>query len=116
MRLRVVLAAVLGAVFATGSIAAAVASDQDQGRQRPPAALSDHYKALWMGEWVACRHRTLHGLAKELRLKVPAGRTPQVTAKLIAKIAEGPLWSLREEFTTAVDGCRNGILWRFYHE
>ena len=116
MRLRVVLAAGLGAVFATVSIAAAVASDQDQGRQRPPAALSDHYKALWMGEWVACRHRTLHGLAKELHLNVPAGRTPQVTAKLIAKIAEGPLWSLQEEFTTAVDGCRNGILWRFYHE
>jgi len=114
MRVRVVLAAVLGAVFATAAVA--VASDQDQGRQRPPAALSDHYKALWMGEWVACRHHSLHGLAKELHLKVPAGRTPQVTAKLVAEIAEEPLWSLQAEFTTAVDGCRNGILWRFYHE
>src|SRR4029077_1856126 len=113
MRVRVVLAAVLSAVFAT--TAAAVAADQDQGRQRPPAALNAHYKALWMGEWVACGHHSLHGLATELHVKVPAGRTLQVTAKLIAKIAEGPLWNIEQELTTAVDGCRNGILWRFYH-
>jgi hypothetical protein len=114
MRLRIVLAALLSAVFATAAIAAA--ADQDQGRQRPPAALTEHYKALWMGEWAACRHRSLHGLANELHLKVPAGRTPQVTAKVIARAAEGTLWNLQEELTTAVDGCRNGILWRFYHE
>jgi hypothetical protein len=114
MRVRVVLAAVLSAVFAT--TAAAVASDQDQGRQRPPSALSDHYKALWMGEWAACRHRSLHGIATELHLKVPAGRTPQVTATVIARTAEAPLWNLQAELTAAVDGCRNGILWRFYHE
>ena len=114
MRVPVVLAAVLSAVLATA--AAAVASDQDQGRQRPPAALSDHYKALWMGEWAACRHHSLHGLAKELHLTVPAGRTVQVTAKVIAKTAEAPLWNIQAELTAAVDGCRNGILWRFYHE
>jgi hypothetical protein len=114
MRLRVVSAAVLSAVFATAAVA--VAADQDQGRQRPPAALTDHYKALWMGEWAACRHHSLHRLANELHLKVPAGRSPQVMAKVIAKVAEEPLWNLQEEFTTGVDGCRNGILWRFYHE
>jgi hypothetical protein len=114
MRLRIVLAAVIGAVLMTAAVA--VASDQDHGRQRPPAALTDHYKALWMGEWAACRHHSLHGLAKELNLKVPAGRTPQVTARMIAKVAEGTLWNINKEFTTAVDGCRNGILWRFYHE
>ena len=113
MRVRIVLAAALSVVFATAAVAAA--SDRDQGRQRPPAALTDHYKAVWMGEWVACGHRSLHGLAKELKLKVPAGRSPQVTAKVIAKAAEGPLWNLNEEFATAVDGCRNGILWRYYH-
>jgi hypothetical protein len=46
---------------------------------------------------------------------VPAGRTPQVTAKLVATVAENALWNLDQEFKTAVDGCRNGILWRFYH-
>src|SRR6266702_1700693 len=107
MRLRVVLAAVLTAVFATAAVA--LAAGRDQGRDRPPVALTDHYKALWMGEWVACRHRSLHRLANELHLKVPAGRTPQVTATVIAKVAEAPLWSIDQEFVTAVDGCRNGI-------
>ena len=107
-----VLAALLSAVF----VPAAFGADQDQGRWRPPAALSPHYKALWMGEWAACRHQRLSKFAHELHLKVPAGRTPQVAAKIIAKAAEGPLWNLQEEFDTAVDGCRNGILWRFYHE
>jgi hypothetical protein len=111
MRLGVVLVALLSVVFATAS----VASDQDQGRQRPPAMLSPHYKALWMGEWAACWHQSLHGLATELHLKVPAGRTPQVTATVIAKFAEAPLWNVQQELVTAVDGCRNGILWRFYH-
>src|ERR1700694_3758149 len=100
MRLRIVLTAVIGSVFASGA-AVAVAADQDQGRQRPPAALTEHYKALWMGEWAACRHHSLHGLAKELNLKVPAGRTPQVAARMIAKIAEGALWNINKEFTTA---------------
>lgn len=113
MRVRIVLAAALSAAFATA--AGAVASDRDQGRERPPAALTDHYKAVWMGEWGACGRRSLHGLAKELHLKVPAGRTPQVTAKLIATVAEGALWNIQQEFDTAVDGCRNGILWRYYH-
>jgi hypothetical protein len=113
MRVRIVLATALSAVFATAAVA--VASGRDEGRQRPPAALSDHYKAVWMGEWGACGRRSLHGLAKELHLKVPAGRTPQVTAKLVATVAENALWNLDQEFNTAVDGCRNGILWRFYH-
>jgi hypothetical protein len=113
MRVRIVLAAALSAVFATAAVA--VAAGRDEGRQRPPAALSDHYKAVWMGEWGACGRRSLHGLAKELHPKVPAGRSPQVTAKMVATVAETALWNLDQEYTTAVDGCRNGILWRFYH-
>jgi len=71
---------------------------------------------IWMSEWVACRHSSLRHLAAELHMKVPAGRSPQVTAKIIAKTAEEPLWDLESEFVVAVDGCRNGILWRYYHE
>jgi hypothetical protein len=97
--------------------APAVASrTQDQGRLRPPVQLKNDDKVIWMSEWVACRHSSLHHLASELGLKVPPGRTPQVTAKIIAKIAEEPLWNLETEYVVAVDGCRNGILWRFYHE
>ncbi|HZO98383.1 MAG TPA: hypothetical protein VFB42_13565 [Gaiellaceae bacterium] len=114
MRTGVVL--VLTAALAAALAAAPLAADLDKGRQRPPAALSLQEKVIWMGEWAACRHQSLRNLARELGLKVPAGRTPQVTAKVIAKFAEAPLWNLESEFQTAVDGCRNGILWRFYHE
>jgi hypothetical protein len=115
MRTMVVLmlAFLIGAVPAFASPAAA---DKDQGRMRPPAKLKESEKVIWMGEWVACRHSSLGRLAAELGLKVPAGRSPQVTAKVIAKTAEAPLWNLDSELTVAVDGCRNGILWRFYHE
>ena len=103
------LAGVLGVVLATAAFAS------DQGRSRPPATLKTQEKVIWMGEWAACRHRSLRGLANELGLKVPPGRTPQVMAKIIAKTAEAPLWNLQSELITAVDGCRNGILWRYYH-
>jgi hypothetical protein len=114
MRLGLVLAALTGVVLATSSIACG--ADRDQGTSRPPGAVSPKYKALWMGEWVACSHRSLHGLAQELHLKVPAGRKVQVTATMLAKVAEAPLWNLQQELDVAVDGCRNGILWRFYHQ
>jgi hypothetical protein len=107
-----VLAAVLGVAIAAASFAA----DLDKGSQRPPAKLRTPDKVIWMGEWAACRHQSLRGLANELGLKVPAGRSPQMMAKIIAKVAEAPLWNLESEFVTAVDGCRNGILWRYYHE
>src|SRR4051812_15367870 len=106
------LAAVASALVA----AAAAAADTDKGRQRPPAALTEANKSVWMGEWVACRHKRLSALAKEIGVRVPSWRPPQVTAILIAKKAEAPLWTMREELDAAIDGCRNGILWRYYHE
>jgi hypothetical protein len=109
MRLGVVLAALLSAVFASTALAL------DTGRSRPPGNLTEDGKALWMGEWVACQHKRLGALASEIGVKVPPGRSVQRTARLIAKTAEAPLWSLDSEFATGVDGCRNGILWRFYH-
>ena len=116
MRFGVVLAALLVIVFATAAVAAAV----DKGADRPPtklaARLTDQDKALWMGEWAACRHMRLSKFAKLIGVKIPSGRTPQVAATLIAKTAEGPLWNLENELHVAVDGCRNGILWRYYHE
>jgi hypothetical protein len=116
MRSGVVLAALLGVVFATSSFAAV----GDTGRDRPPtklsARLTENDKALWMGEWVACRHLRLGKLASMMGVKIPSGRTPQAAATQVARLAEAPLWNLKEELVIAVDGCRNGILWRFYHE
>ena len=106
------LALVLGAVFAASAVAASV----DMGRDRPPAKLSEEHKSIWMSEWVACTHQSLGKLAKEFGMKIPSGRTPQTAARLIARVAESPLWNLEEELVTAVDGCRNGILWRYYHQ
>jgi hypothetical protein len=114
MRTGVVLV-LAAAVFALAG-AVALAADKDTGRWRPPPALTEDHKAIWMGEWVACRHLKLAKLAHTIGVKIPPGRPPQVAARLIAKKAEAPLWILADELQAAVDGCRNGILWRYYHE
>jgi hypothetical protein len=113
MRTGVVL--LLAAVAFALCVSAALAADTDKGRQRPPLALSEDSKSIWMGEWVACTHKRLGALAKEIGVKVSSGRPVQVIARLIARKAETPLWNVDEELETAIDGCRNGILWRFYH-
>jgi hypothetical protein len=114
MRTGVVL--LLAAVTSALVVAAAIAADTDRGRQRPPAALSEANKAVWMSEWVACRHKRLSALAREIGIKVPAWRPPQIAAILIAKKAEAPLYEFGDPLDAAIDGCRNGILWRYYHE
>jgi hypothetical protein len=113
MRTGVVL--LLAAVAFALCVSAALAADTDKGRQRPPLALSEDSKSIWMSEWVACTHRRLGALANEIGVKVTAGRAVQVVARLIARKAETPLWNVGEELETAIDGCRNGILWRYYH-
>jgi hypothetical protein len=106
------------AVAASALVAAAAfAADRDTGRLRPPAALADANKSIWMTEWVACRHDRLGKLAKLIGVKITSGRPPQVLAVLIAKKAEAPLYdSDASQLAVAIDGCRNGILWRYYHE
>ena len=42
--------------------------------------------------------------------------TPQQSAKLLSKRAMRFLYEDPVELQTAIEGCRNGILWRFYHE
>jgi hypothetical protein len=115
MRTGVVL--VLAVVTCVVCAAAAFASDTDRGLLRPPAALSEANKSVWMTEWVACRHERLAKLAKLIGIKITAGRGPQVVAIMIAKKAEAPLYDNdATQLAAAIDGCRNGILWRYYHE
>jgi hypothetical protein len=113
MRTGVVLL-LAGVAFAL-CVPAVLAADTDKGRQRPPLALSEESKSIWMSEWVACTHKRLGALAKEIGVKVTSGRPVQVAARLIARKAETPLWNIGDELETAIDGCRNGILWRYYH-
>ena len=115
MRARVVLVlvAAVSGLLATASFAA----DRDTGRLRPPTALPEANKSIWMTEWVACRHERLGRLARQIGVKVTSSRPPQVVAILIAKKAEAPLYDNdATQLTVAIDGCRNGILWRYYHE
>jgi hypothetical protein len=110
------VAFLLAAVTSAFVVAAAVAADTDRGRERPPAQLTEENKSVWMSEWVACRHLRMSALAKEIGIKITSGRPPQVAAVLIARKAEAPLYEIGDALDAAVDGCRNGILWRFYHE
>jgi hypothetical protein len=70
-----------------------------------------------MSEWVACwRVKTLQQFARELKLKKPKFVTPQQSARLLSVRAMRFLYEDPAELVTAREGCRNGILWRFYHE
>ena len=112
--MRLAVAFLLAAV--TAALAVAALASTDRGRLRPPLQLTEDNKAVWMSEWVACRHMRLSKLAKVIGVKVTASRPPQVLAILIARKAEAPLYEIGEVRDAAVDGCRNGILWRYYHE
>jgi hypothetical protein len=96
--------------------ATALATQVDKGLFRPPAKLSPHHKAVWMSEWVACwRPPTLRHLARELNMVKLKIETPQQAAKALSVRAMKYLYEDPVELVVARDGCRNGILWRFYH-
>ena len=95
---------------------AAVSAGVDKGLSRPPAVLSPHHKAIWMSEWVACwRPPTMQQLARELKMTKLKIFTPQQAAKTLSVRAMRFLYEDPKELLTAREGCRNGILWRFYH-
>jgi hypothetical protein len=105
------------AVAALAFSAAALSAGVDKGKQRPPMNLTDEHKAIWMSEWVACwRVKSLQQFARELKMKNPNFITPQQSAKLLSARAMRFLYEDPAQIVTARDGCRNGILWRFYHE
>jgi hypothetical protein len=105
----------------------ALAIVDDRGRDKPPAKLvdnssamklTDYYKAIWMSEWVACwRPSTMTALARELRMGPTISRvkTPQTAAQLLSIRAMRFLYEDPVEIKVARDGCRNGILWRYYN-
>jgi hypothetical protein len=95
----------------------ALCSGVDRGRSKPPPRLTDYHKAIWMSEWVACwRPLTLTQLARELRMTKMRIITPQQGARVLSKRAMRFLYEDPLEVKTAIDGCRNGILWRFYNQ
>src|SRR5438128_175622 len=101
--MRTAVALLLAAVTSTLVVATAPAST-DRGRLRPPAQLTEANKSVWMSEWVACRHKRLSALAKEIGIRIPSGRAPQIAAILIARKAEAQLYLVGDELDAAVDG------------
>jgi hypothetical protein len=67
-----------------------------------------------MTEWVACNRITITTLARQLQVKVPQ-TTPLHASKLLAKRAMRFLYETDVEMRAAIDGCQNGILWRYFH-
>jgi len=97
--------------------AVALGAGVDKGLSKPPAALTPYHKAIWMSEWVACwRPLTMRELARELRIPNARIVTPQQGARMLSVRAMRFLYEDPAELRTAREGCRNGILWRFYHE
>jgi hypothetical protein len=86
-----------------------------QGTSRPPGTITTPHKSIWMTEWVACNRISMKTLAGQIRTKVRPQNTPLQDAKLLAKRAMVFLYETDAETTVAVDGCTNGILWRYYH-
>jgi len=107
----------VGVVAAVLSVAAAAAPPvgSDKGSNRPPGTLTSDQKAIWMSEWVPCWRVKLSTLSSKLHIPVKSGVTPQQAAARLAERAVDLLYNTPEETQAAADGCRNGILWRFYH-
>ena len=101
------------ALFAATLSAAGTAVDR--GSDRPPARLTDDAKSIWMTEWTACWRSTMHRMAGVLHIPVRAGQTPQQAARKLANRAVYLLYETEPETQVAADGCRNGILWKYYH-
>jgi hypothetical protein len=50
-----------------------------------------------------------------LHIPIHAALTPQQAANKLATRAVFLLYETTQETLAAKDGCRNGILWRYYH-
>jgi hypothetical protein len=86
----------------------------DKGVDRPPEALTEDRKALWMTEWVACWRVKVSSLSSILHVTIKDA-TPQQAARKVARRAMQDLYESRADLRVGADGCRNGILWRWYH-
>jgi hypothetical protein len=109
------LPAMLTGVLLATAAAADASIRVDRGSDRPPGVLATDSKSIWMTEWTACWRVSMARMSKILHIPVRSGTTPQQAAKKLAKRAVFLLYETEPELVAAADGCRNGILWRYYH-
>ncbi len=114
VRLGVVIVAALSACALLGA-ASGGAAGIDTGKNRPPAKLTSDFQSIWMTEWSACWHLPLGAISNTLHIPVRAGMTPQQAANKLSKRAVFLLYNTAPETAVGADGCRNGILYRYYH-
>jgi hypothetical protein len=107
-----VLAALLVCVWAAGASAARSA---DRGKDRPPGRLTEDAKSIWMTEWTACWRVPMSNMSKVLHIPLRPGMTPQQAANSLRAARSTCCIETTPETLAAADGCRNGILWRYYH-
>ena len=112
MRVRGTIAAVL---FVGALAAVPTAFGVDRGKDRPPTNLTEDFQAIWMTEWSACWTSSMKRISNALHIPVKSGMTPQQAANKLSKRAVKFLYETTPELRAGADGCRNGILWRYYH-
>jgi hypothetical protein len=115
MTARGTIATALAAVATLGASLGASAAGSDKGKDRPPTVLTSDFQSIWMTEWAACWRVPMSHMSKVLHIPVRSGTTPQQAAKKLAHRAVMLLYETEPELLAAADGCRNGILWRYYH-
>lgn len=112
------------AVLVLCAAGAASGAAPDKGSDRPPSRvaaasgvlnLTEDFKSIWMTEWAACWRVSMGHLSGVLHIPIHAGVTPQQAAKKLSNRAVYLLYETTPETVAAADGCRNGILWRYYH-
>jgi hypothetical protein len=108
----VLLPALISVALAGATVAGAAI---DKGSDRPPGLLTEDGKSIWMTEWTACWRLPMGKMSKILHIPVKPGMTPQQAASKLARRAVYLLYETTPETNAAADGCRNGILWRYYH-
>jgi hypothetical protein len=106
----------IAAVLFVGALAAVpTAFGVDRGKDRPPTTLTEDFQAIWMTEWSACWTSSMKRISNALHIPVKSGMTPQQAANKLSKRAVKFLYETTPELRAGADGCRNGILWRYYH-
>jgi hypothetical protein len=106
----------IAAVLSVCALATAPAAfGQDRGKDRPPVSLTEDFQAIWMTEWSACWTSSMTRISHALHISVKSGMTPQQAANKLSKRAVKFLYETTPELKAGADGCRNGILWRYYH-
>jgi hypothetical protein len=108
----ILLLALVAGVLSGATIAVA---SIDRGSDRPPGRFDDDSKSIWMTEWTSCWRLPLGKMSSILHIPVKAGMSPQQAANKLARRAVYLLYETTPETVAAADGCRNGILWRYYH-